>query len=397
MKIGVWLDANFNPNAGGAFSYYDRLISYLDNHEDIEKNYQIVFIGLHNPLNRTNKKYILLSIFPESILRVFKMSGFLYSLIYRFELKYFKKKIINNLQKKNVKIIYYLKQSTCHFPNFPFISTNWDIGHLSTYTFPEINSAKEIKRRSHFYEKILPRAIMVFCESESGKSELLRYTRLGPHKLKTVPLFSGNVSSINVHKLEFKKILTKFNLIENQFFFYPAQFWPHKNHYGLVKAFSLFLKTNSQFKLVLCGSDKGNLNYIKKLVQDLNIQNSVIFSGFVTHETLNVFYKSASSLIMASHFGPTNIPPIEAMEIGCPVICSDLKGHREILGDSALYFNSFTYMSIYKSMIEIVNNRNTYKNRIIKRNTTNIFTIDYSLNQISNYLSEAVDIRKNWL
>ena len=100
---------------------------------------------------------------------------------------------------------------------------------------------------------------------------------------------------------------------------------------------------------------------------------------------------------MASHFGPTNIPPIEAMEIGCPVICSDLKGHREILGDSALYFNSFSYGSIYKSMIEIVNNRNTYKNRIIKRNTTNIFTIDYSLNQISNYLSEAVEIRKNWL
>jgi glycosyltransferase involved in cell wall biosynthesis len=34
---------------------------------------------------------------------------------------------------------------------------------------------------------------------------------------------------------------------------------------------------------------------------------------------------------MPSYLGPTNLPLLEAEAIGCPVICNDFKGHREML------------------------------------------------------------------
>lgn len=79
-------------------------------------------------------------------------------------------------------------------------------------------------------------------------------------------------------------------------------------------------------------------------------------------------YKSAAALIMASHFGPTNMPPIEAMELGCPVICSDLGGHREILDNGALYFNSYDYFSIYNAMEDIIVNRDVWVRKMKGKN-----------------------------
>ena len=40
---------------------------------------------------------------------------------------------------------------------------------------------------------------------------------------------------------------------------------------------------------------------------------------------------------MASYFGPTNIPPLEALLLGVPVIAS--KQHTEQLGDAAVLFD----------------------------------------------------------
>ena len=42
---------------------------------------------------------------------------------------------------------------------------------------------------------------------------------------------------------------------------------------------------------------------------------------------------------MPSYFGPTNIPPLEAMALGCPVAVSDKYAMPEQVGDAGLLFN----------------------------------------------------------
>lgn len=47
----------------------------------------------------------------------------------------------------------------------------------------------------------------------------------------------------------------------------------------------------------------------------------------------------SKGLVMPTFFGPTNIPPIEAVFSGCPVAVSGIYGMPEQMQDAALYFN----------------------------------------------------------
>ena len=138
------------------------------------------------------------------------------------------------------------------------------------------------------------------------------------------------------------------------------------------------------------------MNYIKSVCSKLGLDNNVLFLGFVPIDEIYSFYRNATALVMATYFGPTNMPPIEAMELGCPVICSDIPGHHEILGDAAIYFQANNFESIYLAMIKIIESRDFYKDILEKRKQSSAFTIENALSNINKYLKELVVIRSNW-
>ena len=156
------------------------------------------------------------------------------------------------------------------------------------------------------------------------------------------------------------------------------------------------MHAHPSYKLVLTGSDKGNLNYIKQLAQDWNIADKVLFLGFLPIEHINTFFRNATALIMASHFGPSNMPPLEAMELACPVIASDTIGHKEMLGKAALYFDAMDSNALLVAMNKMIAETPSYKQAIVERQKTSVFNVEYALNQINLHLKEAVSIRQNW-
>ncbi len=392
MKIGVLIPDGFNPKAGGAFSYVERLLLAMDEYE-FGPGVTICFVTRDKDIDHSFKKPVVrIGLIPAWLKKIPGLGN----LFYQLESLWLKKYGDSIFKKKGLSLMYYTRQGVCLCPKYPFVASNWDIGHCSTYPFPEMNSEKEIKRRRRYYEDILPRAIMVFVDSNSGKEELLRYTRIGDHKIRVFPLFGGSVSNVVLNESDGLRIIKNYGLEEHKFFFYPAQFWAHKNHFNLIKAFAMFLVKHPEMRLVLSGSDKGNRGYIESLINQLNISDKVIFLGFVPIETLYCMYKYSCALVMASHFGPTNMPPIEAMEIGCPVACSDIGGHREILGDAASYFNSFDIASIFNSMTDIIDNNDYYRTKIVERQNKTKYKFETAMPALSQLLSEVVAIRENW-
>ena len=211
-----------------------------------------------------------------------------------------------------------------------------------------------------------------------------------------MPIFAGNCIEEQVKEERQAEILQQYGLAKHKFFFYPAQFWAHKNHVNLIKAFAELNKKHPEYKLVFTGSDKGNKAYIQTLVKELGLKDKVVFAGFVENAAINTFYKNATALTMASFFGPTNMPPIEAMHIGCPVICSDIAGHREILGDAALYFDAKDADSILKCMEQMIVSRDKYIEVICSQAKISVFTIDEALRRINQYMLELIPIRTTW-
>jgi glycosyltransferase involved in cell wall biosynthesis len=119
--------------------------------------------------------------------------------------------------------------------------------------------------------------------------------------------------------------------------FYPAQFWAHKNHIYLLQGLAdLRLRYGLNLGAIFVGSDKGNLDYIKKSILYLGLVDVVRFGGFVSDQEMLALYKQSLALVMPTYFGPTNLPPLEAFELGIPVLYPDKPGLRDQVGDAAL-------------------------------------------------------------
>jgi glycosyltransferase involved in cell wall biosynthesis len=124
--------------------------------------------------------------------------------------------------------------------------------------------------------------------------------------------------------------------------FYPAQFWPHKNHVRIVLALSLLRKKyDLRVPIVFCGSSFGRIRRrtgreIIRLGCELGLEKEVRMLGYVPDQDMAGLYAGSVALVMPTFFGPTNIPVLEAWASGCPVLSSDIRGIREQTRDAAV-------------------------------------------------------------
>lgn len=220
----------------------------------------------------------------------------------------------------------------------PFIATVLDLQHRIQPYFPEVTAEGQWKYREEFFSETLRRASIILVGTEIGKAEIEKFYQVPPERIKVLP-FPTPQFALNAPKEINKTILKKYN-IPSRYLFYPAQFWPHKNHAGCLFALKhLRDEYGLILPIVFTGSDKGNQNYIKQLADELNLTSQVYFLGFVPRDDLVSLYKNALGLLFLSFFGPDNLPPLEAFALGCPVIASDIPGAQEQLGEAALLVN----------------------------------------------------------
>jgi len=218
----------------------------------------------------------------------------------------------------------------------PFAINVWDLGHRAKSYFPEVSvTGWTFVQREDFYRYVLPRAAIVFTGTSAGAKEINQFYQIPINRIVVVPMCIPQDFLPNDENF----MLEKLNLEKSQYLLYPAQFWPHKNHITLIDALKILIDQGSNLKLVLTGSDKGNLSHVKKYIDELGLIDYVVMAGFVEESDLFSLYKNAFALTYASLLGPDNLPPLEAMLHTCPVICSDYSGAEDQLGGSALYFS----------------------------------------------------------
>ena len=98
-------------------------------------------------------------------------------------------------------------------------------------------------------------------------------------------------------------------------------------------------KEFKDLNFVFVGSPYNGYRSTIALSKELNLMNNIKILGYVPDHDIPELYRRSRAMIMPTFFGPTNIPPLEAMTLGCPVAISDIFGIREQLGEAAIYFN----------------------------------------------------------
>jgi len=276
----------------------------------------------------------------------------------------------------------------------PYLYTVWDLQHRHQSFFPEVSvTGSTFDDREKNYQQIIPKAAYVITGNNVAKQEVVSYYQLPDARVKTIefptPDFVFDKSFIKID------IAKKYHL-SNPYLFYPAQFWPHKNHIIILKCLKILKNEGKKFNVIFTGSDKGNLEYIKEQVSVLGLQKEVFFLGFVSVEELVNLYIQAYALVFPSFFGPNNIPPLEAGALNCPVICADVDGMREQLGKAAMYFNPKNEHELTAKILELEGN--DVRSKLIAAGFQRAISwrsIDY-INQVIALVDEFAPIRRCW-
>jgi glycosyltransferase involved in cell wall biosynthesis len=269
------------------------------------------------------------------------------------------------------------------------------VAHKSAHAFPEF--VEDYAVRDEWFRVYIQKGLAIIVESEASKIEFARFYNIDEDKIDVIPLFPGGVVDIRVPIPEQETLLAKFNLTPLSYFFYPAQFWGHKNHYNLILAFKDFLRQSGRrdVRLILTGSDKGNKDYIKSVIHEHGLGDNVNILGFVSNEEMYTLYKNALALTMSTFLGPTNMPVLEAMALGVPVICSDLSGHRESCRDGVLYAHPTDRSQWTAAMHAVLDqgHRDQLLAKAAAVNATSGFNIENAVRQLERILLKYVYIR----
>lgn len=258
----------------------------------------------------------------------------------------FEKKIIND----GVDLIYFISPSirSITFQELPYIFTVWDLCHLDHPEFPEVRNYGEFERREFLYSRSIRKSFLTIVDSEKLSSLVQSRYGMDADRIIVMPFSPSPYISNSSHTCD--SIISKYN-IPPEYIFYPAQFWPHKNHTRILLSIKELEKHGHKSSIVFSGGDMGAKNELIALSKKLGINDRTHFIGFVDSEDLAALYSNAQCLLMPTYFGPTNLPPLEAWKCGTPVLYSnELKSQ---VGDAAICFDPDSAKSIAESIITI--------------------------------------------
>lgn len=330
IKVGIIIENSLG--SGGIYSNEISFLNHLENNQKIDfKIFSINKKNIHD-LKKIGFEAIFINLNLLDYL-LCKIKILLLNLTTNYKFKKIVGNIFNNL--KFEKILLNNKINLVHFFSLSFLSkhlfkinygcTYLDSCHLAHPEFPEIKNWNGFDEREDAYERILKKASYILSPSENCTLEITnRYNVLKSKILEFSFLPQKEILDFNqMEKVQLKKFAEIKNLFnfDNNYLFYPAMLWPHKNHIYILKAISILKKKHKKnVQVVFSGKDRGNKKYLVENAIDLDVEKNIKFIGLVDPELMPHLYKNSFCLVMPTYFGPINIPPIEANYLGVPVI-----------------------------------------------------------------------------
>lgn len=358
MNLGIIIKSRNSKEGGGYTITYDILDNLIANPKLINHKLFFVIINDYNKEieNKIKKQKFNYFKYYEND-NILKLTNFFFSK-YSFINNFFNllgfNKIENYLRKNNVEIIWPISSEMRYPFSLPYIFTVWDVQHKAIPEYPEVGSFFTKTYRDQIFKSNFIRAKYILFGNKSSYRIASKFYKLSKNKI----FFNCHPTpswALTKKLFKFNKHLNKNKI--NNFFIYPANFWMHKNHLNLLKGFNIFQsKKKKSYQLILVGDIKDKKIYykIKKFIKENNILKSVKILGHVSRNELLSLYDNCLGLIYLSVSGPENLPPLEALARGKPVLYSNFLGAIEQLKKNAIYINHYNPRSIAKGIEKLI-------------------------------------------
>jgi glycosyltransferase involved in cell wall biosynthesis len=221
-------------------------------------------------------------------------------------------------------------------PDLPVVSVVYDLQHLS---YPQFFRPEEHANRQALLRVLEERADRLVCISEYARGRFLANLRVPPERVTTIPIaVHGRLPRRTPE--ETRTALSRLG-IDRPYVFYPANFWPHKNHRLLLTAYGALRARRPGLlpDLVLTGALAEPAAELLAAARGMGLADHVRLLGYLPDGDLAAVFEGATLVVFPSLYEGFGMPVLEAMHFGKPIACSDVTSLPEVAGDAALFFD----------------------------------------------------------
>ena len=200
------------------------------------------------------------------------------------------------------------------------------------------------------------RADHIICISQNTQHDLIEMLSV-PREKTSVVYLGSSALAVNPQAM----------LPQNDrpFLLYVGVRGGYKNFQRLVAAYASSALLKRDFDLVcfgggaLSGEERGH-------AKDLGIPESRLRHVSGEDDVMAQLYATAAAFVYPSVYEGFGIPPLEAMSVGCPVICSNSSSLPEVVGDAAELFDPLDEEQLRSAMERVVTSEGLRKELIAR-------------------------------
>ncbi len=239
------------------------------------------------------------------------------------------------LRRDNIDVYYSIYHKCPLAAPCPAVITVHD---LIPIKMPEKGAAAAAKK--FYLSNMLPvyaaKASRVATDSEFSKKEI---ARAGVDEAKIQVIYPGLREGSGPEKdpAKIAAAAAKSGLIPGGYIFYLGHLRASKNVGALVRAFAaLPPELRNRHKLAVAGAKSGEFERLSEIARELCCSPDVVFVGYVGDAEAAALAAGCSVFVYPSKYEGFGYPPLEAMAMGAPVVCSNAASLPEVVGDAAI-------------------------------------------------------------
>jgi len=205
----------------------------------------------------------------------------------------------------------------------------------------------------------LERAKIIIAVSEFTKKEMAEFYKVDAEKIKVIYNGFNDKFYYPINNQEkISQVLNKYG-IKAPYIFYAGRLEKKKNTAKLVEAYAIMRQKFKDIKhnLVLVGNAGFGFDEVQYVINEFNLNDNVIITGWVPEADMPYIYNGASLFVFPSLYEGFGIPLLEAMACRVPIAASNIASVPEVVKNSALLFNPENKDDMAETMAKILSDK----------------------------------------
>ena len=317
MTIGII--GEFDRKGGGSYHQSKKIFKILSKFKDFK--FKLLTINSKKQvLKITDDKKIFYEInFIDQLFFLFYSSKLIKSLLKKFNIK---SRFERFLTKNQIDLIFFLGCSRLSLfcNNIDYVTYIYEFHHLSRPDLPEYKGWSDFDFREELLDTNIKKSLSLIVDTQKKGRDLIKYYNCFEEKINVIPLTTSITELGNKREAQNSNEIVDYIKKNKEYFFYPAQYWSHKNHYYILQALQMLKKNhNLSVQFVFTGHKKNNFNFLVNKMNEFDLDNQITFFEYLNDEDIKNLYANCKGVVMPSLVGYSSLPLYEAFYFEKPI------------------------------------------------------------------------------